>query len=347
MALVGRPTQHNANSFIWPGFVDALATLIMVLIFVLMVFFLIQTNLLQRVVGQDSALDNLRNEISILADTLNLEQQKNIQLNIELKNAQNNLARVTQQFSDLEAKLNQANQEKNSLQEELQATRDENKEALQKADSEVKAARAEILTLIQATEELKEKIGQLQALLEEKEEEARVAKEASVNLSKQLNDALSSKVLELQKFRSEFFGILREILKDQPDIKIVGDRFVFQSEVLFGPASATIGIEGEKQLNRLSQAILEISERIPTDIDWVLQINGHTDNVPINTPLFKDNWDLSVERALSVLRYLTLAGVDQNRLVAAGFGEFQPIAPNDTPENKARNRRIEVKITRK
>jgi len=153
--------------------------------------------------------------------------------------------------------------------------------------------------------------------------------------------------LELQRFRSEFFGRLREVLQDRSDVKIVGDRFVFQSEVLFDAGSADIGASGEEQLMQLSIALLEIADTIPTDIDWVLQIEGHTDSVPIKTARFNDNWDLSTERALSVVRYLALAGIDPDRLSAAGYGEYQPLDQADTPEARARNRRIEVKITQR
>ena len=203
------------------------------------------------------------------------------------------------------------------------------------------------MLLTQSINALKMKLGQLQALLDEKEEEARQAKEASLNLTRKLNDALSSKVAELQRFRSEFFGRLRDILKDRSDIRIVGDRFVFQSEVLFDIGSAKIGPEGERQLLELSTALRELSDEIPTDIDWVLQVEGHTDDLPINTPLYKDNWDLSSARAISVVRYLILAGVDPDPLSASGFGEFQPIDTSDSDAARARNRRIEMKLTQR
>jgi len=229
----------------------------------------------------------------------------------------------------------------------LQARLDEMTAARDQATEEVNASKRDILALRQSLEALRQKMGELQALLDEKEEEARLAKEATVNLTRQLNNALTSKVLELQRFRSEFFGRLRDVLKDRSDIKIVGDRFVFQSEVLFDAGSADIGDTGEEQLMELSLALTEIADTIPTDIDWVLQITGHTDDIPINTARFRDNWDLSTERALSVVRYLVLAGINPDRLSAAGFGEFHPIDTANTPEARARNRRIEVKLTRR
>ncbi|MGB2437353.1 MAG: OmpA family protein, partial [Candidatus Puniceispirillales bacterium] len=173
------------------------------------------------------------------------------------------------------------------------------------------------------------------------------AKQVTANLTKQLNDALSNKVAELSRFRSEFFGRLRDVLEDRSDITIVGDRFVFQSEVLFALGSADIGSEGEIQLNQLADALKQLTAQIPDDIDWVLQVDGHTDNLPIFTNEFSDNWELSTARALSVVRYLIKSGIDPKRLAANGYGEFQPIDLSDTAEARAKNRRIEFKLTRR
>ena len=390
MALARRSQTRGAESFIWPGFVDALATLLMVIIFVLMVFFLIQINLAQRVSGQDQTLSKLRGEIAELANLLNMERESNKDLTLNnqqlafaLSQSEDMVKSLDAQIAALQASLNTSEDEKLDLEKlllsmtdraeqaekdrddtklqfqaanaeidekklmlaALQARLDEMTAARDAAEEDVNAKKSDILALRQSLEALRQKMGELQALLDEKEEEARLAKEATVNLTKKLNNALTSKVLELQRFRSEFFGRLRDILKDRSDIRIVGDRFVFQSEVLFDAGSADIGADGEKQLMELSLALSEIANNIPTDIDWVLQISGHTDNIPINTPRFRDNWDLSTERALSVLRYLALAGIDQDRLSAAGFGEYQPIDTADTPEARAKNRRIEVKLT--
>jgi len=420
MALARRSSIRGAESFIWPGFVDALATLLMVIIFVLMVFFLIQINLTLRVSGQDQTLSQLRAELAELGDLLNLERQANDELTLgyqqltlaldDSKTAitgleaniaalEGNLAAVTTEKLSLEEALltvtsradlaeaarDQAVDENTSLEEalkaalgradqaetdhslaleeidqqklvlaaleerlkQIQAERDREATAKLTAEEEVNASKRDVLALNQSLQALKQRLGELQALLDDKEEEARKAKEVSVNLTRQLNNALTSKVLELQRFRSEFFGRLREVLQDRSDVKIVGDRFVFQSEVLFDAGSADIGASGEEQLMQLSIALLEIADTIPTDIDWVLQIEGHTDSVPIKTARFNDNWDLSTERALSVVRYLALAGIDPDRLSAAGYGEYQPLDQADTPEARARNRRIEVKITQR
>ena len=382
MALARR-NSRVAESFIWPGLVDALATLLMVIIFVLMVFFLIQTNLAQRISGQDDALKRLQGDIAGLTELLNIERAENAALRLTKQQLQGALSTseaqivdMTSRITNLENRLNLLTAEKSSLEDVLrqitdraenaESTRDE---ALSEVERQrlmlaalqarleemtqrnrenlatVNASAEEILTLTAAVEAMNNKLGQLQALLDEKEAEARRAKEANVNLTKQLNNALSSKVMELQRFKSEFFGRVKEALKDRSDIKIVGDRFVFQSEVLFDPGSADLGLEGERQLRALTAALLEIADTIPSDINWVLQISGHTDNIPINTPRFRDNWDLSTERALSVVRYFALSGIDQKRLTAAGFGEFHPIDTADTPTARAKNRRIEVKLT--
>ena len=382
MALARR-SSRSAESYIWPGFVDALATLLMVIIFVLMVFFLIQINLAQRVSGQDDALKRLQGDIANLTNLLNIERDENAdlrlnnqQLTTALDASNQQITTMADRIAGLENSLSMLSNEKASLEDILKHVTDRADTAERDRDNAmseierqrlmlsalesrleemmlknreqldtINASAEEILTLTAAVTTMNEKLGQLQALLDEKEEEARLAKEANVNLTKQLNNALTSKVMELQRFKSEFFGRVKDALKDRSDIKIVGDRFVFQSEVLFDPGSADIGLEGERQLRDLSVALLEIADNIPSDIDWVLQVTGHTDDIPINTPRVRDNWDLSTERALSVVRYFTLSGIDPKRLSAAGFGEFHPIDPADNPLARAKNRRIEVKLT--
>ena len=157
--------------------------------------------------------------------------------------------------------------------------------------------------------------------------------------------ALAQKVQELSRYRSDFFGRLRDILSQRADIRIVGDRFVFQSEVLFPPGGDTINVAGQEEMAKLADALIELSAEIPEDLNWVLRVDGHTDSRPINTPEFRSNWELSSARAISVVRFLIDAGVAPDRLVAAGFGEFQPLEPNVDTESRARNRRIELKLT--
>ena len=324
MALGRRSISMRDQSLIWPGFVDGLATLLMVILFLLMVFFLVQTNLAQRLYSQDATLSTLRNEISTLSYQLNLSQQRANALASERDQLRTALINLRDETS---IKTQELVRQRNDLQ------------------GQYNASNAEILEMTLAMTLLAERLEVLQALLDEKTAEAREAKEVSVNLTKQLNEALSSKVAELNRFRSEFFGRLREILQGRSDIAIVGDRFVFQSEVLFGLGSAEIDPEGKAQLKDLAATLQDLATQIPDDIDWILQINGHTDNVPIRNDDHRDNWSLSTARALAVLRYMAEQGIVPNRLAATGYGEFQPIAPDDSPQARARNRRIEFKLT--
>ncbi len=157
------------------------------------------------------------------------------------------------------------------------------------------------------------------------------------------NAALATKVQELARFRSEFFGRLSEVLSDRDDVRIVGDRFVFQSEVLFGSGSAQIADAGKDKLAQFAATLREITPRIPSNINWILQVEGHTDTVPINNEQFRSNWELSAGRAISVVKYLVEQGLPAERLSATGYGEYQPIAPGDLE----RNRRIEMKLTQR
>ena len=169
---------------------------------------------------------------------------------------------------------------------------------------------------------------------------------AIANLGKSLNNALASRVQELQQFRSEFFGRLRDVLKGRDDVQIVGDRFVFQSEVLFAPGQADIGATGQSQLAQLALALADIAAKIPDDINWVLQVDGHTDDLPVRAGRYTDNWDLSTERALSVVRFLVMQGVlrkDWPRLVTVNFSLWQAV----TSADRRLNRRIELKITQR
>ena len=175
----------------------------------------------------------------------------------------------------------------------------------------------------------------------EKESQMRIA-----DLGQRLNVALAQRVQELSRYRSDFFGKLREILGNRPDIRVVGDRFVFQSEVFFDSGAAVLRPEGRAELDKLASALLDLEKQIPSEINWVLRVDGHTDTRPVSSlSAFKSNWELSAARAISVVQYLIAKGVPPQRLVAAGFGEFQPIDPGTTDEAFSRNRRIELKLT--
>ena len=385
MALARIGNARRVENFTWPGFVDALATLLMVIIFVLMVFVLIQVNLAYRVSGQDATLGEMRQQLASLGELLNIERrasadlsanlaQITIQLNasnanrdelqaqltsvqtaIAARNSQ--IANLTEKQVDTEAALAAA---RNSLEERLGALQlTEGQLAMAKAQNqsaanlidalraETTASKAEIAKMTGALAALRLRIEELTSLLAEKDRQAMRDKVAIASLGRSLNNALASRVQELQRFRSEFFGRLRDVLKGRDDVEIVGDRFVFQSEVLFAQGQAEIAAEGQDQLAKLAVALANIATKIPEDINWVLQVDGHTDDVPIRAGRYADNWDLSTERALSVVRFLNQQGLPANRLAAAGYGEFQPLDAADNDDARRKNRRIELKITQR
>ena len=381
MALSRLGIRNRPGDFTWPGFVDALASLLMVFVFVLMVFVLIQANLAYRLSGQDASLSALRQELAQLGELLSLEREAGSVLSADLARTSAQLAIAEEQNNSLTAQLEQLTRQlasESADKRRLQADLDAEKAAL--ADLQARSlartkafeeqlsqtsqrlaaqtqslgqqtrradtASAEVARLTTAMESLRSELSRLRALLAEREKQAEEDKIAIANLGKALNSALANKVQELRRFRSEFFGRLRDVLEGRSDVKIVGDRFVFQSEVLFAPGQASIGEEGEKQLAQIAAALTEIIREIPDDIPWILQIDGHTDDVPVSG-VYADNWDLSTERALSVVRFMIREGVPASRLSASGYGEFQPIATGNSIEDRQKNRRIELKLTQR
>ena len=466
MASFGR---HERSINIWPGFVDALATLLMVIIFLLLIFVLAQFFLGQALSGRDSALQRLESQVSELADLLSLEKLAN-------KNLTENFAQISEQLQssvtnrdDLNAKVsllratldereakmkkmfsqilsdkeelrrqdleiaslgqdvdalralraeletqvsnlatraamlrNAINKERDirvSIERELidakgtisitieeleavkhaqantkaeleasqaarQSTLDEletsrqllgnSRSALDAARATLlkerdlsKSARAQIALLNQQMSALRRQLANLEQALEVSETLSEEQKVQIYNLGKRLNAALASKLQKLSRYRSEFFGQLRDVLGRQQGIRIVGDRFVFQSEVLFDKGSAKIGKPGQEQVAALAATLRNIAQKIPKGIDWVLRVDGHTDSDPISTVRFPSNWELSSARAISVVQSLITNGLPPKRLVAAGFGEFQPIDQKTDEIAKRRNRRIELKLTQR
>ena len=385
MALARIGNARRVENFTWPGFVDALATLLMVIIFVLMVFVLIQVNLAYRVSGQDATLGEMRQQLASLGELLNIERRASADLAANLAQITNQLnasnanrdelqaqlasvqaaiaarnsqiATLTAKQADTEAALAAA---RNSLEDQLSAlqlaegqlamAQAQNQSAANRIDAlraKTTASKAEIAQMTGALAALRLRIEELTSLLAEKDQQATRDKVAIASLGRSLNNALASRVQELQRFRSEFFGRLRDVLKGRDDVQIVGDRFVFQSEVLFAQGQAEIAGEGRDQLAKLAVALVDIATKIPKDINWVLQVDGHTDDVPIRAGRYADNWDLSTERALSVVRFLNQQGLPANRLAAAGYGEFQPLDAADNDDARRKNRRIELKITQR
>ena len=209
------------------------------------------------------------------------------------------------------------------------------------------AARKQIQLLNQQLAAIRQKLVLLNTALEASQTKSKSQNIKIVSLGKRLNEALASKVAELAMYRSEFFGRLRKALGKRHEVRIVGDRFVFQSEVLFSSGSAELNVGGRNRITQLAQTLDEISNRIPRNLNWVLRVDGHTDRIPIQTVKFPSNWELSAARAISVVRELIADGIPANRLVAAGFGEFQPLDPRDDEIAHRRNRRIEFKLTQR
>jgi chemotaxis protein MotB len=385
MALARLGNTRRSENFTWPGFVDALATLLMVIIFVLMVFVLIQANLAYRVSGQDATLGEMRQQLASLSELLNIERRASAdlaanlaQLQIQLDSSETERRSLANTLASVEADLGartddlaalsakQAETEaalmaaRSSLDERLRAlqmvegklalTEARNRIQQQSLDTltaETTASKAEVAQMTAVHAGLRQRIEDLTALLAEKDRQAQQDKVAIANLGKSLNNALASRVQELQRFRSEFFGRLRDVLKDRDDVQIVGDRFVFQSEVLFAPGQADVAESGQQELAQLAIALADIAAKIPDDINWVLQVDGHTDDLPVRAGRYTDNWDLSTERALSVVRFLVSQGLPAQHLAATGYGEFQPLSLGETANDRRLNRRIEMKITQR
>ncbi len=362
MAALSRRNRNRAD--IWPGFVDALASLLMVIIFLLLVFVLAQFFLGEALSGRDDALKKLDREVAELVDMLALERKANTKLRgdvtrmsgelqasisegdrlkLEIKEGKAEISRLVGDVVKLEALKKQLETEIGKLASEV-----EDKDKALLAEQELsESARAEIALLNGQMSELRDQIATLNNALDAAEIKAKEQNAQIVSLGKRLNAALASKVMELASYRSEFFGRLSKILGSQKGIEIVGDRFVFQSEVLFASGSAEINVGAYSQLDGLAATLLDLQKQIPSDIDWVMRVDGHTDRIPIKNLKFASNWELSSARAISVVKYLITQGVPAKRLVAAGFGEHQPIDLGKTAEALTRNRRIELKLTQR
>ena len=397
MAAASTRRRGGSADYTWPGYVDALTTLLMVLIFLLSLFSVAQFTLSDALSNRESAIDSLKKQVGDLASLLSLEKttsqnlQKDLeQLTLQLRQNQAERDRLNADLASERRASDALKVERDQLTERLTsmlAERERLTAALQESAKETETKTADLqkeierqrleLTRLAAslaaannekgklfgdlTEEqklsaeqkaavvrltaelnaLKEELGRLNAALEAADVKAKEQQAQIFDLGQRLNRALASKVEELARYRSEFFGKLREALRGQRDVQIVGDRFVFQSEVLFPSGSAQLQPAGEKQLASVAQRLIEIASRIPKDINWVLQVDGHTDDKPIKSALYPSNWELSAARAIAVVKFLHSEGIPNDRLVAAGYGEYQPLSSIDT----ARNRRIELKLT--
>lgn len=321
------------SSDYWPGFVDAMSSLLLVLIFLLTIFMLTQFVLSQLVSNKDNALQSLNNQIAELVSQLALSKQENADMQSMILSLQSDLASATAEKDKLAASAGNGAQIA-VLNDALAKEKDISNQAL-----------AQVELLNQQIAALRRQLATLEAALEASEQRDRESQAQIVDLGKRLNAALAQKVQELAKYRSEFFGRLRQILGNRDDIEIVGDRFVIQSEILFDSGSDDLNPSGIGQLRKITDAVREIAAQIPNDLNWVIRIDGHTDANPIKTAQFPSNWYLSSARAIAVVNFMVKEGVAPNHLVAAGFGEFQPLAKGNGPDALKRNRRIEFKLT--
>jgi chemotaxis protein MotB len=325
----------------WPGFVDALSTLVLGIIFMLTVFVVVQFFLSQEVTGKDTALSRLNAQIDQLTQLLSLEKTGKVDLE--------------QQVAELRATLSNAQGERDKYRglaegagngaasAQGRITDLNNQLDTEKGVSTRALAQVEVLN--QQIAALRRQLGALEEALDASEKRGTEAQGRIADLGQKLNVALAQRVQELSRYRSDFFGRLRTVLGNRPDVNVVGDRFVFPSEVFFDSGQAVLRADGKAELDKIAAAIVDLEKQIPSEIGWVLRVDGHTDTRPISSPQFKSNWELSAARAISVVQYLIGKGVSPSRLAAAGFGEFQPLVLDKTDEAYARNRRIELKLT--
>jgi chemotaxis protein MotB len=337
----GRSRRRTDYAEFWPGYVDVLSTLLLVMTFMMSIFMLAQYFASQESSGKDTALKRLTLQITELTNLLSLEKGKGKSTADELAALQATLASMREENARLSGSAltgdeaaKAAEARLSSLTSDLESQKKVSDEALAKVD-----------LLNQQLLSLRRQIAALNEALQASEKKDSESQTRIKDLGARLNAALARQVQELQRYRSDFFGRLRELLKNRKDIRVVGDRFVFESEVLFPSGSNQLTPAGLATMDQLASAIMELDKEIPKEIDWALQVDGHTDIRPMASAAFPSNWELSTARAISVVRYLVSRGVPPQRLVAAGFGEFRPLETGIDEASLQRNRRIELKLT--
>ncbi|MFZ7126885.1 MAG: peptidoglycan -binding protein [Desulfobacterales bacterium] len=418
--------RRSANAVsVWPGYVDVLSALLMVVIFVLLIFTVSQFMLSEMLFGQENELTRLHQRVNELAELLGAERRKSDELSSEaarlsdlivgltedremlrartealarqsetdreeirrqlvtVASLQEDIDALRRVRDDLESRIGALAAQLDAREGEIGALRDRSKalearlsdesertllaqKEIEQKDIRIQAlsavvgeqenalreerrltadARAELALLNRQVSNLRRQLEEISRALALAESEKAAQEDQIEDLGKRLNIALAREVNELQRYRSEFFGRLTRIIGDNPQIRIEGDRFVLQSELLFESGSASLEAAGREHLTRLAEMLKGLSAQIPSDIPWILRIDGHTDRIPIRNDKFSSNWELSTARAVSVVQFLAAAGIPQRRMAAAGFGEFHPIDPADRPDAYRKNRRIEVKLT--
>ncbi|BBO68825.1 flagellar motor protein MotB [Desulfosarcina alkanivorans] len=423
MSAIAKRSPRTFN--VWPGYVDALSALLMVVIFLVLIFSVAQFLLSQVLSGQESELAVLQRQVDELTFHLGLEEERNRRLAADAaelsvtvsmltdtkamlddrvaamaSGAEADQARIAQQLMligslqedidalrrlrrELEARIGSMSTALQSGRAEIGALRDrsksleagmadarertllaqrtieekqiriqaltaligEQKQALGEERRLSASARAQIARLNQSVAALKARLEKISRALDLARSESAGKDTEIKDLGKRLNLALARRINTLESYRSEFFGRLRTVLGDNPLIRIEGDRFVFQAELLFSSGSAALGEAGTRHLTQLAATLNDLAGRIPPEIDWILRIDGHTDRVPVTSGRFPSNWELSTSRAVSVVRFLSTQGIPESHMAAAGFSKFHPLDPADTPAAYRKNRRIEIKLT--
>jgi chemotaxis protein MotB len=340
--MAARARRVNPRSDYWPSFVDVLTNLLLVFIFLLSIFALVQYLLSREISGKDTVLQRLNAQISELTEMLALDKTSKSEMSDNLASLTASLATAESDKERLQGLLDaqaSATAAAGGQAATLSGQLDTEKQVSSRALAQVELLNEQIAAL-------RRQIAAIETALNASEDKDKQSQTQIADLGKRLNVALAQRVQELSRYRSDFFGRLREILGDRPDIRVVGDRFVFQSEVLFPVGSDEISPAGNDELSKVADAVAQLAAEIPSDIGWVLQVNGHTDKQPISGGgRFRSNWDLSAARAISVVQFLAGKGIAPEHLVAAGYGEFQPLEDGDTPDAYAKNRRIELKVT--
>ncbi len=423
MASGSRYSQESST--IWPGYVDVLSALLMVVIFVLLIFTFSQFLLSYILSDQSSELESLHTRIAEISELLGLESRKNEQMTQRISSLSEQVDMLTNDRTRLRGEVEELTSKREtdketmgaqlrtiaSLQQDIDALQSLRKElekeieqamaglsreqqltkslrdrskALQAelADEQEKTllaqhdieqrdiriqalsaligeqqasldkqqkmtadARAEVALLNEKILQLRKQLNEISLALSRSEAERVEQEEKIRDLGDRLNIELARRVNELERYRSEFFGRLRQIVGDNPVIRIEGDRFLLQAELLFASGTAELGEQGKVQLQELAALLVELISSIPDDLQWILRVDGHTDRMPIRSSRFASNWELSMARAVSVVRYLAEQGIPEQRMAAAGFSKFHPIDPADTEEAYRKNRRIEIKLT--
>lgn len=348
----------------WPGFVDALSTLLLVIIFLLSMFVLAQFFLGQALSGREQALAELRGQVAQLGNLLRLEREASSALRVNLSELSASLTTANSERDRLTAELETAQRNLNETEQNLaaiSATRGElearaaqleeqyrlSADALSEEKLLSARAQEQVNALERSVTALREQLGRLEAALQASEDRDQRNQAVIVDMGRRLNRALASKVEELAGYRSEFFGRLKDVLSNRPEIRIEGDRFVFASELLFASGRADLGPEGQAELRKFAETLIVIAQEIPPELPWILRVDGHTDKRPISTAAFANNWELSSARAISVVQFLISTGVPPERLAAAGFGEHQPLDASENIFAYSRNRRIEMRLTQR